>query len=480
MSEPSRVSLLPPPGSVERRQLAILLAVTLLSRLLLFPRTPFDVDAVLLTRGVVSFDPTAMRPHPPGYPGLIALAAALPVGPALALRLVSAFSSVPLVLGTYALARRLGSDALLAAALMAANPIAWLYGVTENAYGLGGAGAVWVAFFALNAREREGQAPAAMLGLALGLASAARPSLLAFLAPLALWAAGPRRWPAFLGGLAPPTLLWLLYCGQASGGMESYFASVEHQFAWIREGHPDFWRWHQVHHLSMYCVQALAGGVVLLPWLRRPARGGTLLLAWAAVPFGFDLFVYVAKPGYLLEILPALIVALAASRAPAPARVLSVALSALFFLGLRPVNLELDATPRLAFGQKTWPERIASELSFIAMSSHARLRQQDEANEAYVRLLSGAIEPGHTAVIWVDRWDPAIAAELMPEARVIDPRSPHLGVPATGLRVVLLAWEAPEGFTPITDDAGYGAFVREISVSDLPMKVGNVELLPAF
>lgn len=480
MSDAPRIPLLPPAGSSQRRQLAILLGVALLSRLLLFPQTPFDVDAVLLTRGVESFDPTAMRPHPPGYPGLIALAAILPVDAALALRLVSAFATIPLVLGTFALARRLGADALLAGALMAANPVAWLYGVTENAYGLGGAGAVWVAYCALNARERAGQGPAAALGFALGLASAARPSLLAFLAPLALWAAGPRRWPALLAGLAPPTVAWLLYCGQASGGMAQYLDAVAHQFAWIREGHPDHWRWHQVHHLAMYCAQALAGGVVLLPWLRRPERGGALLLAWVVVPFGFDLLVYVAKPGYLLEILPAGLVVLAVGRAPMPARALSVALSAAFFLLARPINLELDPTPRKPFAEKRWSERVASELSFIAMSSHARLRLQDEANAAYTRLLTAAIDPGRTAVVWIDRWDPAIAAELLPEARVIDPRSPRLGVPANGLRVLLLAWEAPGGFEPITDAAGYGAFIREISVAEVPMKVGGVELVAAF
>ena len=76
------------------RQLAALLVLALLSRLLLLAETPFEVDAVLLSRGVSAFDPSSMRPHPPGYAGVILLGKLLPFEPALSLRLVAAFAVV--------------------------------------------------------------------------------------------------------------------------------------------------------------------------------------------------------------------------------------------------------------------------------------------------------------------------------------------------------------------------------------------------
>ncbi|MCB9766293.1 MAG: hypothetical protein H6739_41340 [Alphaproteobacteria bacterium] len=472
---------MPPSGTAARRHLAALLLLTLLSRVLLLPETPFDVDAVLLTRGVIDFDPTAMRPHPPGYPGVIFLARSLPVAPGTALRLVSALASVPLVFATWAVTRRLGGDALLAGALVAANPVAWLYGITENAYGLGAAGAMVTVWAALGARDRAGSAAALVLGLAWGLTGAARPSLLLFMAPLTLWAARPRRWPALALGLAGPTALWLAWCASVSGGLQVYLDAVATQFSWIREGQPAHWRLHQTHHLMVYLAQAVAGAALLLPWVRGVPRW-RLVGLWVLVPFGFHLLVYVAKPGYVLSYLPAVAIVVACAAAPQALRVAAVLVSAGMFLLPTPINIELDPTPKRPYAEKTPEQVLRSELSFLAMTSLGRTRLQDEANLAYTRLLHPLIEAGHTVILWQDRWDAALADHHLPGAEVLDSRTPRYGVPVQGIRLVVLGWAEPEapGFTLKRDEAGYGAWVREVSVDDLPLKVGHLELVPAY
>ncbi|MCB9796689.1 MAG: glycosyltransferase family 39 protein [Alphaproteobacteria bacterium] len=479
MTPPAATPLLPPPGSAGRRRLALLLALTLLSRLLLFPETPFDVDAVLLTRGVVDFDPTAMRPHPPGYPGIIALALALPLEPDTALRVVSALASLPLVFGVWGLTRRLGGDALLAGALVAANPVAWFYGITENAYALGAGGAACTAWAAAVVRERQDARSAAVLGMALGLTGAARPSLLLFLAPMCAWATPPRLWAIMASSAAGPSAVWLAWCAQVSGGLGAYLEAVRTQFTWIRLGQIPHWRLHQLHHLLVYAAQATAGAALLLPFARRTTHG-RLLLLWALPAFAFHVAVYVAKPGYLLAYLPALAVWAACGRAPRPLKVAAVAVSAAWFLLPRPINVELDPTPKRPFGEKTWGERLASEASFFAMTSLGRTWTQDDANRAYTRLLSPLVRPGTTTILWQDRWDAALAQHYLPAAQVIDTRTAQLGVPVSGIRLVVLGWAQPEGFEAAQDAEGYGAWVREIGVEELPMQVGHLELVPAY
>jgi hypothetical protein len=465
--------------NVETRHLLILLALTLISRLLLLGESPFEVDSVLLTRAVVDFDPTAMRPHPPGYAGLVMLARALPFEPALSLRVVSAGSAVPLVLATWAVARRLGAHALLAGALVAANPIAWMYGLFENAYAAGAAGAACVAWAALVSRERQDLRGAAVLGLVLGVTGALRPSLLVFLGPLALWGAGLRRLHALVAGALLPTLAWLAVSAWASGGLLEYLGAVHHQFTWIREGHPDHWRLHQVHHLAVYTLQACGGAILLLPFVRR-VPSWPLLVLWAAVPFGFHLFVYVAKAGYLLPYLPVLAILAALPTVPRALRVAAPLLSAAWFLLPQPINIELDQSPKLAFGEKTWAERLGGEASFFATASLGRLRLQDRANAAYTELLRPAIEPGHTTVVWLDRWDAALADHHLDAVDVIDTRSDEIPVPAEGRRVIVLGWEAPEGFTELRSSEGYAAWVMDLSIEDVPRTVGPVSAVPVY
>ena len=459
------------------RSIWAFIALAILSRLLLLPDSPFEVDSVLLTRAVEDFDPTEMRPHPPGYAGLVFLGKLLFfLDPATALRVVSGLSIGPMVWGVWKITEELEGDPRIAAALVACNPVAWLYGLFENAYAAGSAACVVTIWAVLRCRRIEGPAPALLVGGLLGITGALRPSLLVFMAPAVVYGTWRRLHWVVVGALAP-TLLWLSWSAIASGGLGAYLFSVDHQFEWIREGHPDRWRWHQVHHLAVYTLQACAGALLLVPWIRRTDR---VLLLWMLVPFGFHLFVYVAKAGYLLPYLPALAVLAACTKAPRAVQIAAPILSALLFLAPRPMDVEQDRTPKLGFAQKTWEQRIEGEVSFLSTASLHRIRLQQRANEGYRALLQPLVEPGRTTVVWVDRWDAAIAGHMLTGVDVVDTRGDRLQVPIEGTRVLFLGWEAPtEGFQAVERD-GYGAFMADVSIDELPMTIGRLEAIPVY
>ncbi len=110
---------------------AVLVAV-LLSRLLLLPEGPWEQDEALFAAGVLDFDVTRHRPHPPGFPGWIGLGAAVNAfadDPVRALQLLSSVASVGLF---WALAHGLhrivpGGRATALALAFTASPLAWVH-----------------------------------------------------------------------------------------------------------------------------------------------------------------------------------------------------------------------------------------------------------------------------------------------------------------------------------------------------------------
>ena len=475
---------LPAPPEPDARRvwgLPLLVVAAVALRLGTLAQSPFNIDAALLTAGVRHFDPTAMQPHPPGYAGLIGLARLLPVEPALALRLLSALSVAPLLVFTAAVARRVGAEPLTAAALVAMSPVTWLYGVTENAYALGAAGAVWTAWSAQRAQEKPSQERALWVGLALGVTGAMRPSLLVFLAPMAVWGVGLRGLPAFLVGAALPTATWIAASAAASGGLLVFLGAVVDQFGVARSFRPEHWRLHQLHQLAVYLLQCVSGGALLLLWLRRVPGPWALFGLWIGVPFTFHALVYLAKPGYLLCYLPALAVILASAPAPRWARVIAPLASALFFLLADPIDLDRDPSPRKPFAEKSLSELIRAEASFFAMTSLNRVHDQARANQAYVALIQPLVAPGRTLVVHIDRWEVALADALLTGVSVRDSNTDQLGVPAGGARLIVLSFDSPgPGFRLVRDAQGYAVWVRDITVAELPIQLAWMRLVPAW
>lgn len=110
----------------------VAVAAVLLSRLLLLPDGPWEQDEALFAAGVLDFDVTRHRPHPPGFPGWIGIGKLLlPIlgDPVRALQVASAIASV---VTFWALARLLnpllpGGRATLLAAAFSMSPLVWIH-----------------------------------------------------------------------------------------------------------------------------------------------------------------------------------------------------------------------------------------------------------------------------------------------------------------------------------------------------------------
>jgi len=109
----------------DRRSDAVLTTVTALllawSRFALLANGPWEWDETIFARGVLHFELAAHFPHPPGFPGWLAighLLTPLAGDPLLALQLASAASSVAALWLLSALGRKVAPPAVAVAAAL--------------------------------------------------------------------------------------------------------------------------------------------------------------------------------------------------------------------------------------------------------------------------------------------------------------------------------------------------------------------------
>lgn len=161
-------------------------AAVLLSRVLLLPDGPWEQDEALFAAGVLDFDVTRHRPHPPGFPGWIGIGKLLlPVvgDPVRALQVASAIASAVTFWGLARLLDHLlpGGRATLLSAAFSMSPLAWIHA----GRGFSTTPAVACAVLALLAWR--GKTGAYCFGwLLLTLAALIRPQLLPELAVLSI------------------------------------------------------------------------------------------------------------------------------------------------------------------------------------------------------------------------------------------------------------------------------------------------------
>ena len=108
------------------------LAAVVLSRLLLLPDGPWEQDEALFASGVLDFDVTRHRPHPPGFPGWIATGKVLLPLTGDPLRSLQLASSLASAFTFWALAHLLarvlpGGRATLLAAAYTMCPLSWVH-----------------------------------------------------------------------------------------------------------------------------------------------------------------------------------------------------------------------------------------------------------------------------------------------------------------------------------------------------------------
>lgn len=264
------------------------------SRFGLLANGPWEWDETLFARGILHFELAAHFPHPPGFPGWLAighLLTPLTGEPLRALQIASAAFSVAALWVLASLGRRVATPAVAACAalLVLAAPGPWLYAV--RGFSSTAASVLALAAAAVLAGGLEGRRATAFT-LLVASAALVRPILLPALA--VLWVGGawtvrpPRRLlPGVAGGLAA-TAVSVLVMAHAEGGWRAFVAPFvahsERHFSRLvgnPGGYPD-----------LGLVKGL-GGVVpatvvfavaawgLVAWARRRGRRAALL--WLAV-----------------------------------------------------------------------------------------------------------------------------------------------------------------------------------------------------
>ncbi|MDQ3930087.1 MAG: DUF2723 domain-containing protein [Chloroflexota bacterium] len=310
-----------------------------LSRLPFVRATPINWDAVQFALAVERFDLHLHQPHPPGYLLYVLVGRAINVfvsDPSLSLSLLSVLfcgMAVPLF---YALCRQVFENvpvAVCASLLMLGSPLTLYYGATGLTYVPEMALAIVVAWVAWNLRGANSKGVAryaALLGVTLGVAGGVRQTSLLLLVPLcawALWGAPRKAWAAFVLVLTGICALWLVPLLVMSGGVEAYLRenallgqTVSDLTSLVGAG-PEGVAY------NLYIeVVALAVGLALalVPlglWALRVVRFSLssrlkwFVFWWAVPPLAFFAVTHIGQLGYVLMLLPPLLMLAAISTA---------------------------------------------------------------------------------------------------------------------------------------------------------------------
>lgn len=271
---------LPGLDDTPRRRLAgtVLVLAVLASRLVVLPDGPWEQDEALFAHAVVDFDVARHSPHPPGFPGWVAIGKAFAVvvgDPLRGLQIASAFASTLLfVVLARLLAPRHGAVAAVGGALVfSLLPVTWFhaaraFSTTPALACTAGALLAW--------RDAKGNRGAWIGWGLLGLAFAIRPQLfpvLALVASVELWRCRrrPRRWvPGLLVGtaVAGAAYGWAIV---DTGGWSDYVAlaheHLQRHRADLEESEAIAWADHGL-------VRGLGGPLPALAWGTLALVGG--------------------------------------------------------------------------------------------------------------------------------------------------------------------------------------------------------------
>jgi hypothetical protein len=202
------------------------------SRFVLIANGPWEWDEAIFARGILHFELAAHFPHPPGFPGWLAIGyflTPLTGDPLLALQLASATASVAALWLLSALGRKVAPPVLAVAAALVvlAAPGPWLHsvrGFSTTAASVFVLSAAVVAVDGLEGRR------AAAFSLLMTVAFLIRPNLLPVLA--VLWIAvawGVRPWRRLFPGILSGSVLIALavvFMVRAEGGWCAFVAPI--------------------------------------------------------------------------------------------------------------------------------------------------------------------------------------------------------------------------------------------------------------
>ena len=270
---------------------ALLVAV---SRFSFLANGPWEWDETLFARGILHFDLAAHFPHPPGFPGWLAIGYLLtPIvdDPLRALQIGSAAFAVAALWVLAALGRRLAPPAVAVASALVvlAAPGPWLYsvrGFSSTAASVLALGAAAVAVGGLRGRR------ATVFTLLVTASFLVRPNLLPVLAVLwvgVVWAVRPirRLVPGLVAGMSAIAVSIALMA-RAEGGWSAFVApflahSQRHfsRLAGNLGGYGELGLVKGLGGVLPATILLLAAAVGIVVWARRVGRRGAFL--WALV-----------------------------------------------------------------------------------------------------------------------------------------------------------------------------------------------------
>lgn len=320
----------------------LLLLATALSRLPFRSQVPINWDAVQYILALRHFDIAKHQPHPPGNPLyiLVGRGAQRVIGdPNQALVAVSIVASVVAVWATALLGARLIGRAagLWAGLLLAINPLFWFYGEVALSYAPEVAVGALAALAAWHAARHPSWRAALLVGVVFALAGGVRPTVLPLLGLLWLFSLWRLSWQdraVAVGATTAGCLAWLIPLLALSGGPRAYWTQLHRLTVFSVEptsvlvyGPTAHW----LHNLlgvvaAMLVALNLFGLLVALAlvrrhWIQRATLPGEawraklrgiqprtiFLWAWVLPPLAMFTLVHFGQWGYLLLILPPLL-----------------------------------------------------------------------------------------------------------------------------------------------------------------------------
>ncbi|MEL7670331.1 glycosyltransferase family 39 protein [Methanobacterium sp.] len=317
----------------------------ILGLLVVITRLPFtskflyEWDSVNYSLAFENYNILQQQPHPPGYLLYVALGKAVNYlfnDPNISMIFLSILFSILSVILVYFMAKDIFSRkaGIISALLLIFNPFIWFYGEIASIY-------IFEAFFSIliayssyklfKGNEKFIYISAFVLGLSGGF----RTDIIEFMLPLwifCIWSARIH-YTKIVKGLLTfviALLLWLLPSVILTGGLESYIhilrytseaasytslifgASISQQI--LNTGVCIIWSL-----VGLTLIGILISALFLIYrrrnlkskviyYLKKPLN--TFFLLWILPSFLFYLFIYIVKPGYLLTVLPAVMILL--------------------------------------------------------------------------------------------------------------------------------------------------------------------------
>jgi hypothetical protein len=411
-----------------------LAVVTLVSRWPYRARMLYNWDAVQFALALREFDVAKHQPHPPGYLLYVLLGRLLNAwsgDPTFAYVGLAMLFSAGTTLVVFWLGRRLYErvTATAAALLLAVSPLFWFYGSVGLTYAGEAFGASVIAWYAYGALE--GSPRALYLGaLALGLMGGMRQSILVLLFPLWLGCAvlGVRSLSRLLTAgavLMASVLSWFLPMVWLTGGVAAYTRASAQLYdsvvlrTSVLEGSLDI-TLTQTRYLAESVIVGLgplALAALALPlYARRRGwrRPEWFLVAWMAPPGAFYSLIHFGQAGYVLTLLPALVLLLSRALVDTVAAgtdrlrrpnwrwalttavlVPMVLVNTSFFVSARPAPREFENR-----SGEAWRWRVRDEIhDWIMSRTVAALREHEAVIRTYVDTIRAVYEPSDTVLV---------------------------------------------------------------------------------